>query len=384
MELRYNLTRQDFQRGLRLHERRVKKPIDVIRKAEWFLFLAMALFSAVMLAMLAVILAAGRWEEGFGAVLGLSAATLAASLAFLWVLSARRRAFHGVRLMAMEGGFFGPRTLTLTREGVAVTYGVNRRVEPYDAIREVWSKKGYVFLYLKSGPWVVLPPYVFAGTEEKGAFLTALAEARQGRPPQTGGVPDLGSEPEAAFTLRYAWTPEELDAALLKANLAYCRTRLFWRPAVILVAVLSVLTLALGAHSLIEAFTAWPPARSYYGRHAAGLLLIGLGLSSIWLNFVPAYVAWAIRRQKKKDGELRKLLDGPITDLMGPFGVDSLRPGERERTLWSQIGGVKSDDWGLALFRRDRKMLLFPASAFADREEQERAADYARARMGKQ
>ena len=110
---------------------------------------------------------------------------------------------------------------------------------------------------------------------------------------------------------------------------------------------------------------------------AAGLLLIGLGLGSIWLNFIPGFMAWAIRRQAKRDS-FHKLLDGPITDGIGPFGVDSLRPGERERTLWSQVGGVKSDDWGLALFRRDRKLLIFPAAAFADRAEQERAADYAR------
>ena len=381
MELRYNLTQQDFKRGLLLHEKRLKGPLTVIRKVEWFFFLAMALFDAVMLVMLAVILAAGRWEEGFGTVLGLAVVTLAGSLVFLWTLSARRRAFHGGRLMAMEGGFFGPQTLTLTAEGVAVTYGVSRRVEPYEAIQEVWVRRGYVLLYLKNGPWVILPPYAFGGAEERSAFLTALADARQGRPPQTGAVPDLGPEPEAAFTLRYAWTPEGLNTALPKANLAYCRTRLFWRPAVILTAVLSVLTLALGAHALIEAFTAWPPARSYYGRHAAGLLLIGLGLSSIWLNFVPAYMAWAVRRQKKKDGELRRLLEGPITDIIGPFGVDSLRPGERERTLWSQIGGVKSADWGLVLFRKDRKMLLFPAEAFADRAEQERAAEYARGQL---
>ena len=235
MELRYNLTKQDFKRGLLLHEKRVKKPIDVIRKVEWFFFLALALFGGVVLVMLTVVLAAGRWEEDFGTVLGLSVVTLAGSLAFLWVLSARRRAFHGARLLAMEGGFFGPRTLALTREGVAVTYGVNRRVESYDAIREVWSRKGCVLLYLKSEIWEVVPPCAFSGAEERSAFLAALAEARQGRPPQAAGeeaaLPPEPDEAEAAFTLRYAWTPEELDAALLKANLAYCRTRLFWRPA---------------------------------------------------------------------------------------------------------------------------------------------------------
>ena len=47
MELRYNLTQQDFKRGLLLHEKRLKGPLTVIRKVEWFFFLAMALFSAV-------------------------------------------------------------------------------------------------------------------------------------------------------------------------------------------------------------------------------------------------------------------------------------------------------------------------------------------------
>ena len=379
MELRYNLTQQDFKRGILLHEKRLKKPLDVIRKVEWFFFLAMALFGAVMLVMLTVILAAGRWEEDFGTVLGLSVVTLAGSLAFLWVLSARRKAFHGARLLAMEGGFFGPRTLALTREGVAVTYGVNRRVESYDAIREVWSRKGCVLLYLKSEIWEVVPPCAFTGEGEREAFLSCLAEARQGRPPQTANAETAApaAPEEAVFTLHYAWTPETLMPALLRANLAFLRTRLFWRPAAVLVAVLSVPMLVSGVLTLIGTLTAVPPAQLSEIISAIGILIIGLALCSIWLNFVPGFMAWAIRRQAKKDA-FHKLLEGPITDTIGPGGVDSLRPGERERTLWSQIGGVKSDDWGLVLFRRDRKMLLFPASAFADRDEQERAAEYAR------
>lgn len=385
MELRYNLTKQDVQRGLRLHEKRFKGPLTVVRKAEWLFFLAGAVFGGIMLFMLLFLRAMGSWEEDFGSVLGLALVTLGVSLAFLWLLSARRRAFHGVRLLAMEGGFFGPRTLTLTGEGVAVTYGVSRRVEPYDAVTEVWEKKGYVLLYLKRGVWEVLPPCAFAGAEEKGSFLTALTEARQGRPPETGAAPTLELEPEtAAFTLRYAWTTEGLDAALLKANLAFLRTRLFWRPAVILMAVLSIPVLVLGILVLIRAITAGLPVRTGEVACGVGILLIGLSLGSIWLNFIPGFMAWAIRRQKEKGGELRKLLDSPVTDAIGPFGVDSLRPGERERTLWSQIGGVKSDDWGLVLFRRDRKLLLFPASAFAGREEQERVAAYARAQIADQ
>lgn len=379
MELRYNLTQQDFKRGILLHEKRLKKPLDVIRKVEWFFFLALALFGAVMLVMLTVILAAGRWEEDFGTVLGLSVVTLVGSLAFLWVLSARRRAFHGVRLMAGEDGFFGPRTLTLTKDGVAETFGVGRRVESYDAISEVWEKKGYVLLYLKSGVWEVVPPCAFAGEGEREAFLSCLAEARQGRPPQTANAETSAPAvpEEVVFTLHYAWTPETLMPALLRANLAFLRTRLFWRPAAVLVAVLSVPMLVSGVLTLIGTLTAVPPAQLSEIISAIGILVIGLALCSIWLNFVPGFMAWAIRRQAKKDA-FHKLLEGPITDTIGPGGVDSLRPGERERTLWSQIGVVKSDDWGLVLFRRDRKMLLFPASAFADRDEQERAAEYAR------
>lgn len=135
-----------------------------------------------------------------------------------------------------------------------------------------------------------------------------------------------------------------------------------------------------GVLTLIGTLTAQPPARPSEIVSAAGILVIGLCLCSIWLNFIPAFMARAIRRQEKKD-EFRMLLEGPITDVIGPGGVNSLRPGERERTLWSQIGGVKSADWGMVLFRRDRKMLLFPAEAFADRAEQERAAEYARGQL---
>lgn len=381
MELRYNLTQQDFKRGILLHEKRPKGPLAVIRKVEWFFFLAMALFSAVMLVMLTVILAAGQWEDDFGTVLGLSVVTLVGSLCFLWVLSARRRAFHGGRMLAGEDGFFGPRTLTLTKDGVAETFGVGRRVEPYDALVEVWEKKGYVLLYLKSGVWEVLPPCAFPGPEERAAFLTALAEARQGRPPQTAGnetaLPPEPDEADAVFILRYTWEPEGLRQALLRSNLAYLRTKLYWRPAMIAVAVLSVPMLVSGLLALASVLNALPAVNGAEVASAIGLLIIGLALCASWLSFLPGYMAWAIRRQDKK-GAFDKLLEGSITDVIGPNGVDSLRPGERERTLWSQIGGVKSADWGLVLFRRDRKMLLFPAESFADRSEQERVAEYAR------
>lgn len=384
MELRYNLTQQDFERGLRLHERRLKGPLTVIRKAEQIFFAFVAWFSATVLVALPMLLSSGYWEEEYGAVTVFLAVALAASLAFLWILSARRRAFHGVRLMAGEGGFFGPRTLCLTREGVAVTFGVGRRVEPYAAIVEVWEKKGYVILYLKRGIWEVVPPCAFSGAEERAAFLTALAEARQGRPPQAAGeeaaLPPEPDEAEAAFTLRYAWTPETLRPVLLRANLAYLRTKLYWRPTVIAACVIAVPVLAVGVLILVGNLAGAEPVRAGDVAVTVAILVMGLALCSIWLNFLPPYMAWLIRRQEKKDA-FRELLEGPITDIIGPFGVDSLRPGERERTLWSQIGGVKSADWGLVLFRRDRKMLLFPATAFADLAHQEQVANYARGQI---
>lgn len=384
MELKYNLTQQDFKRGILLHERRPKGVWPVLRKLEWFFFLGMALFGAAALFMLLVVLASGRWEEDFGSVLTLSIVTLVGSLIFLWLLSAQRRAFHGGRMLSGEEGFFGPRTMTLTRDGVVVTYGVARRVEPYDAVCEVWEKKGYVLLYLKRGIWEVLPPCAFSGAEERKDFLTTLAEARQGRPPQTDDVgAAILAEPdgeEAAFTIHYTWTPETLTEALLRANLAYLRTRLYWRPVVIVAAALSVPVLVMGVVEVIEVLAAVPLPGVAEVLRAVGILLLGAALSLTWLSFLPGYMAWAIRRQEKK-GEFSKLLAGPITDAIGPGGVDSLRPGERERTLWSQIGGVKSADWGLVLFRLDRKMLLFPAEAFADRTEQERAAEYARSQI---
>ena len=108
MELRYNLTKQDFKRGLRLHEKRFKGPLTVVRKLEWLLFLAGAVFGGVVLFMLLFVRVMGDWEEDFGRVLALALTTLGISLAFLWVLSARRRAFHGTRLLDMEGATSAP------------------------------------------------------------------------------------------------------------------------------------------------------------------------------------------------------------------------------------------------------------------------------------
>lgn len=86
MELRYNLTKQDFKRGLLLHEKRPKGAWPIFRKLEWLFFAAMALVSGVLLAMLLFLLAVGEWEEDFDSVLTLGIVTLAACLVFLWLL----------------------------------------------------------------------------------------------------------------------------------------------------------------------------------------------------------------------------------------------------------------------------------------------------------
>ena len=385
MELRYNLTPQDFKRGMILHARRPRGPLGAVRKVERMIFLLFAVAAGVVSAMLLVILAAGRWEEDFNTVLVSLAVTLAVSLGFLWLLSPGRQAASGVWHLQREGGYFGPRTLMLTEEGVAVTYGVNRRVEPYSAIEQVWEKKGFVLLYLKYGPWEVLPPCAFSGPEERAAFLSCLEEGRQGRPPEAENPPGRVEElPEegAAFRLTYTWTPEELQKTLLAANQAYIRTRLYWRPAAIVVGVLSVPVLLLGILVLLGVLVTLPEEGISGLLRALGILLLGIGMCLRCLSFVPGVMAWSIRRQEKK-GELRHLLAGQLTETIGDSGVYSLRAGERERTLWSQVGAVRSADWGLALFRYDRKLLVFPARAFSGREEQERAAEYARARIGR-
>lgn len=185
---------------------------------------------------------------------------------------------------------------------------------------------------------------------------------------------------DAAFVLRYTWEPEELHDALLMANKAYCRTRLYWRPATVLMALLSIPVLLVGILALIGVLTSGAePAEVLM---TVGILLLGVALCLVWINFLPPVLDWSIRRQEKKEA-FRHLLGGQLTERIGPAGVDSAREGERERTLWSQIGAVRSEDWGLALFRHDRKMLLFPPWAFSSRDEQEQAAAYAREQIGK-
>ena len=382
MELRYNLTPQDLRKGLALHEGRVRGGLTAVRTIERLFFLLMTGASVLILAMGLVLLAAGAWEEDFTAVFGLTLATLLVSLLFLWLLSPRRRARAGAQMLAREESYLGPRSLSLTEKGVAVSYGSNRRLEPYAAISQVWEKKGYCLLYVKEGVWEVLPPCAFTGPEQRTAFLAALARARAGQPPQSGeGVVLEGPVmADAAFVLRYTWEPEELHEALLMANKAYCRTRLYWRPATVLMALLSIPVLLVGILALIGVLTSGAePAEVLM---TVGILLLGVALCLVWINFLPPVLDWSIRRQEKK-GAFRHLLGGQLTERIGPAGVDSAREGERERTLWSQIGAVRSEDWGLALFRHDRKMLLFPPWAFSSRDEQEQAAAYAREQIGK-
>ena len=382
MELRYNLTPQDLRKGLALHEGRVRGGLTAVRKIERLFFLLMTGASVLILAMGLVLLAAGAWEEDFTAVFGFTLATLLVSLLFLWLLSPRRRARAGAQMLAREESYLGPRSLSLTEKGVAVSYGSNRRLEPYAAISQVWEKRGYCLLYVKEGVWEVLPHCAFTGPEQRTAFLAALARARAGQPPQSGeGVVLEGPVmADAAFVLRYTWEPEELHDALLMANKAYCRTRLYWRPATVLMALLSIPVLLVGILSLIGVLTSGAePAEVLM---TVGILLLGVALCLVWINFLPPVLDWSIRRQEKK-GAFRHLLGGQLTERIGPAGVDSAREGERERTLWSQIGAVRSEDWGLALFRHDRKMLLFPPWAFSSRDEQEQAAAYAREQIGK-
>ena len=382
MELRYNLTPQDLRKGLALHEGRVRGGLTAVRTIERLFFLLMTGASVLILAMGLVLLAAGAWEEDFTAVFAFTLATLLVSLLFLWLLSPRRRARAGAQMLAREESYLGPRSLSLTEKGVAVSYGSNRRLEPYAAISQVWEKKGYCLLYVKEGVWEVLPPCAFTGPEQRTAFLAALARARAGQPPQSGeGVVLEGPVmADAAFVLRYTWEPEELHDALLMANKAYCRTRLYWRPATVLMALLSIPVLLVGILALIGVLTSGAePAEVLM---TVGILLLGVALCLVWINFLPPVLDWSIRRQEKK-GAFRHLLGGQLTERIGPAGVDSAREGERERTLWSQIGAVRSEEWGLALFRHDRKMLLFPPWAFSSRDEQEQAAAYAREQIGK-
>ena len=383
MELRYNLTPQDLRKGLALHEGRVRGGLTAVRTIERLFFLLMTGASVLVLAMGLVLLAAGAWEEDFTAVFGFTLATLLVSLLFLWLLSPRRRARAGAQMLAREESYLGPRSLSLTEKGVAVSYGSNRRLEPYAAISQVWEKRGYCLLYVKEGVWEVLPPCAFTGPEQRTAFLNVLADARAGRPPEDreeGKVLEGPVMADAAFVLRYTWEPEELHEALLMANKAYCRTRLYWRPATVLMALLSIPVLLVGILALIGVLTSGAePAEVLM---TVGILLLGVALCLVWINFLPPVLDWSIRRQEKKEA-FRHLLGGQLTERIGPAGVDSAREGERERTLWSQIGAVRSEDWGLALFRHDRKMLLFPPWAFSSRDEQEQAAAYAREQIGK-
>ena len=383
MELSYNLTPQDLKWGLLLHERRPKGVLAVVRKAERLFFLLAALAGGCLTAMLLFLLARGAWEEDFSAVLSVSGTTLVVSLLFLALLSPRRRAARGFRMLGQVPDYLGPRTLALEPGGVAAVYGPNRRVEPYAALQEVWERRGFVLLYLKGGLWEVVPPCAFRDEAHRRSFLAALEAARAGRPPEDAPI---SREPEAqaegapaVFTLSYAWEAEELRETLLQANLAYVRSRFYWRPVVILGAILSLPATGAGVWALAAAIPSGDVSEIVT---AAAALVIGLALCLFWAGTLPPMVRWAIRRQEKKD-VLRHLLAGPVLEQIGPDGVESFQEGERERTPWSLVVGVRSADWGLALIRRDHKLLVFPARAFGTREEQDQAAAYARERISR-
>ena len=215
-------------------------------------------------------------------------------------------------------------------------------------------------------------------------FLALLSPRRRAaRPPEDAPI---SREPEAqaegapaVFTLSYAWEAEELRETLLQANLAYVRSRFYWRPVVILGAILSLPATGAGVWALAAAIPSGDVSEIVT---AAAALVIGLALCLFWAGTLPPMVRWAIRRQEKKD-VLRHLLAGPVLEQIGPDGVESFQEGERERTPWSLVVGVRSADWGLALIRRDHKLLVFPARAFGSREEQDQAAAYARERISR-
>ena len=381
MELHYNLTAKDLKRGLLLHERRPKGGLAMVRKAERLFFFLAALVGGCLMAMSLFLFASGAWREDFSTALAPSGIMLVLGLFFLWLTSPRRRAAQGFRLINQMPDYLGLRTLTLETQGVAAAYGPNRRVEPYSAIQEVWEKQGFVLLYLKSGIWEVVPPCAFQDGAHRRDFLAALKAARAGYPPEdtpSFWEPEMEAETApAAFTLSYTWDAGELREALLRANLAYTRSRFYWRPLVILGAVLSLPVTMLGAWSLAGALRGGSTSEVLMG---IGGLVIGLALCLFWAGALPPVVRGAIRRQEKKD-VLRHLLAGPSRVQIGPDGAETFQEGERERTPWSLVGGVCSADWGLALIRRDYKLLVFPARAFESRGEQERAAAYAREHM---
>lgn len=385
MELRYNLTRDDYLRGLSLHEGRLKGPLSVLRLAARLLFLLPTGVGALGLLMLGVVRVWGEWEEAFTWVLGPLLAMLLLSALEVYLLSPRRRAGRRLRVNRPDAAFFGPHVVTLTAEGVTVRYGDNRLVLPWGQLTEIWTKKGFCLLYTKSGPWEVLPPCAFEHGAQREAFAAALHGAMSGDVPQEREEPGGGEAerlPQAEITLEYTWETAELCRVLTQANLRYVHTRLFWTPVRIVMSVLGPVVLLTGILTGIGVGTSIPREGTAEWLYALGIVLIGLGLCVPLLMLLPPVLRFLVSRQERK-GALRSMLDGPQRELWWSGGMVSLHGGERETARWDQVAAVCSEEEGLFLFRRDNKLHVFPAKAFPDRAAQEAAAEYARSHMQK-
>lgn len=385
MELRYNLTRDDYLRGLSLHEGRLKGPLSVLRLAARLLFLLPAGVGAGGLLMLGVVRVWGEWEEAFTWVLGPLLAMLLLSALEVYLLSPRRRAGRRLRVNRPDAAFFGPHVVTLTAEGVTVRYGDNRLVLPWGQLTEIWTKKGFCLLYTKSGPWEVLPPCAFEHGAQREAFAAALHGAMSGDVPQEREEPGGGEVerlPQAEITLEYTWETAELCRVLTQANLRYVHTRLFWTPVRIVMSVLGPVVLLTGILTGIGVGTSIPREGAAEWLYALGIVLLGLALCVPLLMLLPPVLRFLVSRQERK-GALRSMLDGPQRELWWSGGMVSLHGGERETARWDQVAAVCSEEEGLFLFRRDNKLHVFPAKAFPDRAAQEAAAEYARSHMQK-
>ena len=368
MELRYNLTRDDYLRGLSLHEGRLKGPLSVLRLAARLLFLLPTGVGALGLLMLGVVRVWGEWEEAFTWVLGPLLAMLLLSALEVYLLSPRRRAGRRLRVNRPDAAFFGPHVVTLTAEGVTVRYGDNRLVLPWGQLTEIWTKKGFCLLYTKSGPWEVLPPCAFEHGAQREAFAAALHGAMSGDVPQEREEPGGGEAerlPQAEITLEYTWETAELCRVLTLANLRYAHTRLFWTPARIVMSVFGPFVLLTGILTGISVGTSIPREGTAEWLYALGIVLIGLGLCVPLLMLLPPVLRFLVSRQERK-GALWSMLDGPQRELWWSGGMVSLHGGERETARWDQVAAVCSEEEGLFLFRRDNKLHVFPAKAFPD------------------
>ena len=302
MELRYNLTRDDYLRGLSLHEGRLKGPLSVLRLAARLLFLLPTGVGALGLLMLGVVCVWGEWEEGFTRVLGLLLVLLIVGALEVALLSPQWRAGRRLRVNRPDAAFFGPHAVTLTAEGVAARYGENRLVLPWGQLTEVWTKKGFCLLYTKSGPWEVLPPCAFEHEAQRKAFTAALHGAVSGDVPWEADEQDVEAAdrlPQAEITLEYTWEAPELCRVLTLANLRYAHTRLFWTPARIVMSVFGPFVLLTGILTGISVGTSIPREGTAEWLYALGIVLIGLGLCVPLLMLLPPVLRFLVSRQER-------------------------------------------------------------------------------------